>query len=650
MSAWTDLDHVSGSRSGRWRTRRGPRRRGRRARRGPAPGRPRSPNRSTAASSRRGIPVKSRLPSRNRATATSSAAISAAVARGPMRPASRAIRSAGKRASSGAAEVEPAGGDEVGRRGRRRAAIGVGQRVLDRESHVRGAQLGLEGAVHEPDGGVDDALRVDHHLDRVVGDIVEPVRLDHLQALVRERRRVDRDLRAHPPGRVAEGLLRRDRRRDPRGVVEERAAGRGQDQPRRRAAIASPTRHCQIAECSESIGRSQASGLASGSPAVGRGDRGRAARARAASRGARRRRASPCSPSRRPCPPRSAARTGRRLTTPPVATTTRSTSSRVASSSSASSPRPSRAGGRSRPASADSSPSATAWAQALACSASSAGVASRRRARRPGRRPGCAARTSTAWRPIDPVEPRSATRRAAPLAARRQRRTATTYKFDDRRGEEERIDPVEDAAVARDERPGVLRAGGALEHRFGEVAGLRGERESAARGRRPRAPGSGRAPTAASPRRRACGDDPADDALVRLRRRDVGAGTGAARSAARRDTRPCRTPRRASTSSRIQPRSGPSAAERRRRRHRRGRRGRAGRRTPSSDDVERPEDRRHPDRQAVARVRPGERADRDEDDADGAEQQAAALERPPGSAASRTSHARARRRAPANGA
>ena len=31
-------------------------------------------------------------------------------------------------------------------------------------------------------------------------------------------------------------------------------------------AIDSPTRHCQIAECSESIGRSQASGLAYGSP------------------------------------------------------------------------------------------------------------------------------------------------------------------------------------------------------------------------------------------------------------------------------------------------------------------------------------------------------------------------------------------------
>ena len=108
----------------------------------------------------------------------------------------------------GRSEVEPAGGDEVGRRGRRWPAVGIGQRVLDRKSHVRGAQLGLEGAVHEPDGGVDDALRVDDHLDRVVVDIVQPVRLDDLQALVGERGGVDRDLGAHRPGRVAERLGR----------------------------------------------------------------------------------------------------------------------------------------------------------------------------------------------------------------------------------------------------------------------------------------------------------------------------------------------------------------------------------------------------------------------------------------------------------
>ena len=103
----------------------------------------------------------------------------------------------GSASSSGARKSSRAGGDEVGRGGRRRAAVRVRQGVLDRESHVGGAQLGLEGAVDEPDGGVDDALRMDDDVDRVVVDIVQPVRLDDLQALVRERRGVDRDLRAH---------------------------------------------------------------------------------------------------------------------------------------------------------------------------------------------------------------------------------------------------------------------------------------------------------------------------------------------------------------------------------------------------------------------------------------------------------------------
>ena len=49
------------------------------------------------------------------------------------------------------AEVEPAGRDEVDRGRRRGAAVGIGQGVLDRGAHVRGAQLGLQGAVHEAD-------------------------------------------------------------------------------------------------------------------------------------------------------------------------------------------------------------------------------------------------------------------------------------------------------------------------------------------------------------------------------------------------------------------------------------------------------------------------------------------------------------------
>ena len=175
----------------------------------------------------RGMPVKSSVPSRKRATATSSAAMSAADARGPWRPASRAMRSAGNRLSSGARKssrpMAARSGAAAGDGWRRR----VRQGVLDRESHVGGTQLGLEGAVAEADGGVDDALRVDDDLDGVVADIVQPVCLDDLQALVRERRGIDGDLGAHAPGRVPEGLRRGDRRQ------RLRARSRGMARPTR---------------------------------------------------------------------------------------------------------------------------------------------------------------------------------------------------------------------------------------------------------------------------------------------------------------------------------------------------------------------------------------------------------------------------------
>ena len=220
------------------------------------------------------MPGKSRVPSRNRATATSSAAISAADARLPVRPASRAMRSAGKRVSSGARKSSRRRGHEVRRRRRRREALGVRQGVLDGETHVGGAQLCLQRAVDEQDGGVDDALRMHDDVDGVVADIVQPVGLDDLQALVGERRGVDRDLGSHGPGRVPQGLRRGD------GGELRPASRRGTGPPdavsTRRAipAPGSPTRHCQIAECSESIGRSHASGVASGSRGSDGGPRG----------------------------------------------------------------------------------------------------------------------------------------------------------------------------------------------------------------------------------------------------------------------------------------------------------------------------------------------------------------------------------------
>ena len=121
---------------------------------------------------------------------------------GPRRPASRAMRSAGNRVSSGARKSSRAAATRSGGVVGDGESLGVGEGVLDRETHVRGAQLGLQGAVDEQDGRVDDALRMDDDVDRVVAHIVQPVGLDDLQALVGERRGVDRDLGSHRPGRV----------------------------------------------------------------------------------------------------------------------------------------------------------------------------------------------------------------------------------------------------------------------------------------------------------------------------------------------------------------------------------------------------------------------------------------------------------------
>ena len=63
------------------------------------------------------------------------------------------------------------------------------------------------GAVAEADERVDDGRRVHDDLDPLVLEAEEVVRLDQLEALVRERRGVDRDLRAHRPRRMRERLL-----------------------------------------------------------------------------------------------------------------------------------------------------------------------------------------------------------------------------------------------------------------------------------------------------------------------------------------------------------------------------------------------------------------------------------------------------------
>ena len=253
-----------------------------------------------------------------------------------------------------------------------------------------------------------------------------------------------------------------------------------------------------MAECSESIGRSQASGLASGSRGVRGARPRRPGRAPAASRGGRPRRASPCWPSPRPCPRASAARTGAGSTTPPVADDDEvdvvARRERLRASVAADAlragrqvqpPMRRRRRGRPRPAGAGA-----------ACSARSVAVRAGRerhdlervRVARRGRR--------RAWRPIEPGGAEE--RDAAGAAPGSGEGAATTYRVTTgaaNRNESTRssMPPCPGISV-----PGVLGAGGALEHRLGEVAGLRGERRRAARGRA-RGAAAGRGPRAAAP-------------------------------------------------------------------------------------------------------------------------------------------------------
>ena len=246
---------------------------------------------------------------------------------------------------------------------------------------------------------------------------------------------------------------------------------------RRHRPSRSPTRHCQIAECSESIGRSQASGLAYGSP-------GRASATSAASARASGMTRWPPATSvslfavATTLPARNAARTGRRLTTPPVATTTMSTSSRVASDSRASPP-PTRSvpGGRS----SAREPGAVAErddrrAETLGLLGEERGVGTRRER---DDREGVGMRGEDVDRLAADRSGRAEERNAArsPLAGPPgSAKEGKDIQRDDRCGEDERVDPVEHPAMARDQRPRILGIGGPLDDRLGQVAGLRGER------------------------------------------------------------------------------------------------------------------------------------------------------------------------------
>ena len=170
------------------------------------------------------------------------------------RRAARLGRLAGERAGTGTSRsstgsnVSAPSSTRSSGRDRHVDALGVVQRVGDRHAHVRVAEVGERRAVAQADQAVDDRLRVHDDVDPLVRDAEQVVGLDQLEPLVHQRRRVDRDLAAHPQvgmrERLVDGDVARARPACARGMGRRRrsgSAGRPSRAARRRAAGAAPS-------------------------------------------------------------------------------------------------------------------------------------------------------------------------------------------------------------------------------------------------------------------------------------------------------------------------------------------------------------------------------------------------------------------------
>ena len=115
-------------------------------------------------------------------------------------------RQAGEARGVGRLEGQVAEGGEVELLVADGQAAGETEREPDRLPHVGAAELGDHGAVHELDHGVDDGFGVHDHVDLVGLEVEEPLGFDDFEAFVHHRGGVDRDLGAHVPVGVLEGL------------------------------------------------------------------------------------------------------------------------------------------------------------------------------------------------------------------------------------------------------------------------------------------------------------------------------------------------------------------------------------------------------------------------------------------------------------
>ena len=127
-------------------------------------------------------------------------------------------------------KLEPSGLAQVEGRKRSIPSIGIRARVLNRQPHVGHAELCNDRSIDQLHHGMHDRLRMDDDLDLIGADTEQPVRLDDLEPLVHQRRRIDGDLPAHLPCRMTKRLIRRDPLQLRRGEIAKRSARGGENQ------------------------------------------------------------------------------------------------------------------------------------------------------------------------------------------------------------------------------------------------------------------------------------------------------------------------------------------------------------------------------------------------------------------------------------
>ena len=85
-------------------------------------------------------------------------------------------------------------------------ALRIAECVLDGQFHIGQAHLRFQAAILKLHQRVDDGLRMHHHFNLRGGQVEQPFGLNHFQALVHQRGRVNGNLGSHLPIGVFQGL------------------------------------------------------------------------------------------------------------------------------------------------------------------------------------------------------------------------------------------------------------------------------------------------------------------------------------------------------------------------------------------------------------------------------------------------------------